>query len=60
MPGLIRHPVSFWIPASAGTTTVGYLSAGAISYLQIFGVADPVVYGLFAKRTNGIPAGGAA
>ena len=30
MPGLIRHPVCFWIPAFAGMTTVGYLPAGLI------------------------------
>jgi hypothetical protein len=30
MPDLIRHPVSFWIPASAGITTVEYLPAGLI------------------------------
>ena len=24
------HPVYFWIPASAGMTTVGYLTAGVI------------------------------
>ena len=28
MPDLIRHPVPFWIPASAGMTTVGYLTTG--------------------------------
>ncbi len=27
---LIRTPVSFWIPASAGMTTVGYLTAGVL------------------------------
>ncbi len=32
MPDWIRHPVSFWIPASAGMTTVGYLTAGVITY----------------------------
>ena len=37
MPDLIRHPVSFWIPAFAGMTTVGYLPAGLIaSQLPIF------------------------
>ena len=30
MPDLIRHPVSSWIPAFAGTTTNGYLTAGVI------------------------------
>ncbi len=30
MPDLIRHPVSFRIPASAGMTTVGYLTAVVI------------------------------
>jgi hypothetical protein len=37
MPDLIRHPVSFWIPAFAGMTTVGYLPAGLI----IFEIAPP-------------------
>jgi hypothetical protein len=36
MPGLIRHPVPFWIPAFAGMTTVGYLAAGVISLRSIF------------------------
>jgi hypothetical protein len=27
MPDLIRHPVSFWIPAFAGMTIVEYLTA---------------------------------
>jgi len=31
MPDMIRHPVFFWIPAFAGMTTVGYLTAGVIS-----------------------------
>ncbi len=30
MPGMIRHLVSFWIPAFAGMTTVTYLIAGVI------------------------------
>ncbi len=30
MPDLIRHPVSFWIPAFAGMTALGYLVAGVI------------------------------
>jgi hypothetical protein len=30
MPDLIRHPVFFWIPASAGMTTLGRLIAGLI------------------------------
>ena len=32
MPDMIRHPVFFWIPAFAGMTTVGYLTAGVIAY----------------------------
>jgi hypothetical protein len=32
MPDLIRHPVSFWIPAFAGMTTGGYLTAGVIIF----------------------------
>jgi ABC-type dipeptide/oligopeptide/nickel transport system permease component len=31
MPDVIRHPVSFWIPAYAGMTILGYLTAGVIS-----------------------------
>jgi hypothetical protein len=31
MPDLIRHPVSAWIPAFAGMTTLMYLVAGVIS-----------------------------
>ena len=31
MPDMIRHPVSFWIPAFAGMTSVTYLIAGVIS-----------------------------
>ncbi len=31
MPDLIRHPVSFWIPAFAGMTALGYLVAGVIT-----------------------------
>jgi hypothetical protein len=30
MPDLIRHPVFSWIPASAGMTTLRYLTAGVI------------------------------
>jgi hypothetical protein len=30
MPDMIRHDVSFWIPAFAGMTTVTYLIAGVI------------------------------
>ncbi len=31
MPDMIWHPVSFWIPAFAGMTTVTYLIAGVIN-----------------------------
>jgi len=31
MPDLIRHPVFFWIPASAGMTTLRYFTARVIS-----------------------------
>ena len=31
MPDLIRHPAPFWIPAFAGMTTVGHLTAGVIT-----------------------------
>jgi hypothetical protein len=31
MPDVIRHPVSFWIPAYAGMTILGYLTAGVIT-----------------------------
>jgi hypothetical protein len=31
MPDLIRYPVFFWIPASAGMTTLRYLTAIVIS-----------------------------
>jgi hypothetical protein len=31
MPDLIRHPLTTWIPAFAGMTTVGYLIAGLIT-----------------------------
>jgi hypothetical protein len=41
MPDMIRHPVSFWIPAPflrrgrhAGMTTIMYLIAGVIEYPQ--------------------------
>ena len=30
MPDLIRHPVQFWIPASAGMTVLIYIVAGVI------------------------------
>ena len=30
MPDLLRHPVSFWIPAFAGMTPVGYLVVDVI------------------------------
>ena len=36
MPDLIRHPVWFWIPASAGMTFLTYLIAGVITQLSAF------------------------
>jgi hypothetical protein len=46
MPDVIRHPVSFWIPAYAGMTILGYLTAGVITsvggkHFLAWAVPDP-------------------
>jgi len=55
MPDLIRHPVPFWIPAFAGMTTVGYLTAEVIcmnEYLNLVRVGG--VASIFIQN-SGIP-----
>jgi hypothetical protein len=35
MPDLIRHPVFIWIPAFAGMTILGYLTAEVILRIEL-------------------------
>ena len=43
MPDSIRHPVPFWIPAFAGMTTVGYLTAGVLAFRVLVILIEPGV-----------------